>query len=81
MEKYYLIITSDNDKLSDVICSKKISSKIAGHFLFASNNIKIYFTYCILERFSKRVYSFLKYSFTVSTGPLRCLAIITSVMF
>ena len=52
IEKYYLIITSDNDKLSDVIysiriqhviCSKKISSKLAGHFLFAANNIEIYY--------------------------------------
>lgn len=47
VEKYYLIITSDNDKLSDVIYSKnyskKISSKIAGHFLFAANNIEIYY--------------------------------------
>ena len=36
-------MTSDNDKLSDVIYSKKISSKIAGHFLFAANNIEIYY--------------------------------------
>lgn len=32
IEKYYLIITSDNDKLSDVICSKKYQAKLLGIF-------------------------------------------------
>ena len=37
--------------------------------------------YCIFDRLSKRVYAFWKNSFTVSTGPLRCFATMTSVMF